>query len=229
MVGGDLVSTVTVGPGAVSAGPRTLQGRPLLIQNLDLRNTIYLDNDRGMATPTPIAPLGQLAVDGLESWFLSTLASGVTVQADVRAGGLMSVPSPAQIADQIQIAGIPPSVKNVQSYSMIGQGTGGGGTFHTFGAAGRIWAAHLSFSLNGDSANTAAAEAYATVDLAGKILCVIELTVAGANTSNQGDDDLTIPGMAAAVGDTLNLSVNGGAAVPNCGMRASCVVLASFP
>jgi hypothetical protein len=100
--------TITVTPRAqvlVNAGDG-----PCLVFNNDLLNTIYVGEDIGITATQPnvaqIAPLAYVAFDGRDTkWFCT--GTGLTAQASVMPGALTTSASPALIAEQIALSGVP--------------------------------------------------------------------------------------------------------------------------
>jgi hypothetical protein len=207
-------------------------GQEILLANLDTRDTIYLSKRRTLSTSDDtLPPLGTIVLDGEDQWYASTLSTTASALLQVMIGAKSWSASPTQIAQQIAQGGI--GVSNVQSFSDVNVGPGSSpDDFHTFGADGRIWAAHLSFAMatNG-SAATSTFQAYSALSLnAGKRLLVIELNLGGPDSEDSGNADLSIPGMEVSAGDFLRLDINGGTSLGSDGtMRASVAVLCSFP
>lgn len=109
-------------------------------------------------------------------------------------------------------------------------------TFFTFTGRGRIWVAHLSFTLTSNSsfaANNSTFRAYARILTGSGVVFggPVELSVSGNNQHAEGNAPAKIDGMLVAANDTLMLDVNNGNPVPSGGgvMSASCTVLYSLP
>lgn len=105
-------------------------------------------------------------------------------------------------------------------------------SFHTFAAASRIWAVHLSFAAGSNAGYSASVtQLYAQVTTqSGIVLAVVELVIAGPAQADSGDGDLAIPGIEVAQGDKLLLDVNNGVGLGSGGLiRASTTVMYSTP
>lgn len=220
-------------------------GAQFLIVNNDTAEPVYISQERPVtALDTQIPAQGSASLTGW--WYVSTLDRNTTVECFVLPGGLTwSNPVGVQIAlsalglakdttvqaTNSQLAtGVAPFATNIQSFSLLQVNqTGSPYTVHTFGAAGRLWAAHLSFALSANNSHTGNDQAFATLGINSKVLIPIELAVGGSNSTDSGDGDLSMPGYPVANGDELILNVNGGAAISQALMRASCVGLVSFP
>jgi hypothetical protein len=220
----------------IAVGPQVSQiwagTGPVLVANQDITNSITVARtsnvSMGAANADIIPPLGSVTYGGTQA--LYAIAPAGTTAVLIIPDGSGWAPSPAQVANQIAILGVPPSVQNVKGYSALQVGPSGSGVFETFSAPGRLWAAHLSFALTAGSTHAGSDQAFCSLQLVpGSTLLVVELAISGANQAVNGDADLTIPGLAFNNGDQLNLNVNGGSSISNATMRASCVVLASMP
>lgn len=210
----------------IPVGPQTAQiwtgAGPVLLANQDTVNPVTVSDQRNFSTDAPntdvIPPLGSIAYAGDRAMY--AMAPAGTAALLVIAGGTSWSPGP-------------PS--GIQAFAQIGANQGGSPyTVHTFGAPGRIWAAHLSFALSANASHTGNDQAFCTLKYSpptggDKILLVIELAVGGASTTDSGDGDLTIPGMNVDIGGALVLDVNAGNAIVNALMRASTTTLVSFP
>lgn len=210
----------------IPVGPQTAQiwtgGGPVLLANQDTMNPVTVSDQRNFtldaANADVIPPLGSVAYAGDRA--LYALAPAGTAALLVIAGGTSWAPSPPY---------------NIQSFARVQVSQAASPyTIHTFGAPGRIWAAHLSFAISANASHTGNDQAYATLKYSppaasDQILLVIEVAVGGASTTDSGDGDLSMPGLAVAPGGALVLDVNNGAAVTNALMRASTTTLVSFP
>lgn len=229
-------------------------GGPVLLANQDLLNAVTVCDQRNF-TPNAqnadvIPPLGSIAYTGERP--LYAMAPAGTAALLVIAGGSTWAPSPAQVALQIQAAGlakdtsvqttntqlatgVAPFTSGIQSFNLVQVNQAGSPyTITTFGASGRIWAAHLSFALSANASHAGNDQAYCTLKYrppagSDQFLLVIEVAVGGASSTDSGDGDLSMPGLAVAPGGSLILDVNGGAAITNALMRASTCTLVSFP
>lgn len=208
------------------------QGRPFHVVNLDLASPVYYDDNVSVdGQSNVIYPLGRAGFDGSSDVFMSTVTPGVSVLVQALPGHTAWDPGPVQTAAAIQRTGVPPVVPGLTSVSMIGQGAGGGGVFFTFPAGGGlIYGGHLSFAAGADSSYTGGVtQLYARIKTgSGVDLTVIELAVAGPNTSANGDSDINMPGRPVTGGDTLVLDPNNNVALVNGVFHASCVVYYSL-
>ncbi len=131
------------------------------------------------------------------------------------------------------LAAIPAALQPaLSSASLVRQGTTAGALVHTFAAASRLWALHLSFACATDASYTPAlANVYAELKTgSGLALTLVELAVSDVKQAINGDSDQgyfnPIP---VAAGNTLLLDVNNGAGVLGATLRASCSILYSSP
>lgn len=210
----------------IPVGPQVVQvwtgAGPVLLANQDTTNPVTVSDQRNFTMDAQnadvIPALGSIAYQGDRA--LYAMAPADTAALLVIAEGTAWSPGPP--------AGI-------QAFAQIGANQGGSPyTIHTFGASGRIWAAHLSFALSANASHTGNDQAFCTLKYSpptggDKIILVIEVAVGGASSTDSGDGDLTIPGMAVAMGGSLILDVNAGNAITNAIMRASTTTLVSFP
>jgi hypothetical protein len=124
--------------------------------------------------------------------------------------------------------GVPPAVTNSQSGEAVLQPPGTALMF-TMPAAGRLWAAEVSYSM-GSSAGTGSNQGYCRVRVAGgKTLAIVECCVVASPDSDSNTDSLTFPGIALANGAVIDLDVNGGAAITGVVQRGSGLVVVSVP
>lgn len=120
------------------------------------------------------------------------------------------------------------------SAQVIGAGTQVATTFFTFPGRGRIWSAHLAFSMATNNSFAVATQQFYSLIKTGSGIVFggpVELSISKSNDHANDGADLKIDGMLVAANDTLQLDVNNGIAVTGGGgvMRASCVVLYSVP
>lgn len=107
--------------------------------------------------------------------------------------------------------------------------------FYTFGQAGRLFTAGLSFAAVTNGAYTPGVlQLYARVTTqSGLVLCSVQLAIFAAGTGANGGDRFTGPqaGVPVAKGDKLILDVNNGVIIPggNGVMHADCEVFFSLP
>jgi hypothetical protein len=237
-----------------AVGPQATQiwaGRgPVLLANQDLVHSVTIGKSPqvfiGSQAADVIPPLGSLGLLGHLP--LYAIAPAGTAALAVIAGGTSWAPSPADVAlqiqdlglakdttlqalpDSLQAAGVPAFIPNLASAGMIGQGTGGGGVFHTFTGPSRIWYCHLSFAAGSNASYTGGVtQLYARVMAKGIQLPIVERAISGPQQNAGGDASLTINGLQVGNTDTLSLDVNNNAAMTQGVMHASCTVLFSVP
>lgn len=109
------------------------RGRQVLIANTDELHPAFYAEDltlvNGQASTIP--PLGSVGLDGQADVWASSLLPGTTIALDVIPGGQQWAASPAQIAEQISAAGIPP-IDNPQPLNnspVFNQTIAAGGTY----------------------------------------------------------------------------------------------------
>lgn len=127
--------------------------------------------------------------------------------------------------------GSPPTALNCQSAQALRRGVGGAGTFFSFGSAGRIWTVMLAYTVVSDATFTPTAKFAATITtgLGALPLAVVELALGNVSHENSGVAVVQLPGLPLTGGDSLTLTINGGATVPGATQEASAVVLYSIP
>jgi len=124
--------------------------------------------------------------------------------------------------------GMTPAVSNYQSFVQILQPPGSYHLF-TFTAAGRIWAASVSYAM-GSSGGTGANQGYSRVHVvSGIALAIVECCVAGAPDADSNTSDMTYFGLVVPKGTVVNLDVNGGSTITGVVQRGSGLVGVSIP
>ena len=126
--------------------------------------------------------------------------------------------------------GMAPAVANYQAKAQILQPPGGSPfTMFTFTAAGRIWAATVSFSM-GSSGGTGSNQGYARVRIqGGATLAICECCVVGNPSADSNGSDIPYNGIAVPSGTVVQLDVNGGTTITGVVLRASGLVGVSIP
>lgn len=137
------------------------------------------------------------------------------------------------VAGALLYPGVPAAVPNCKSAQILHQGVSTPVPFFTFPAAGRIWAVSLSYVITSNPSFTlATARTYAVVTVSPASITLpgaIDLGVAGPKQVTNAQSQLSLPGLPVTAGQSLILSVNGGALVANLDQQASAVVLYSIP
>src|SRR6185437_15421712 len=121
----------------VSQQPVLIRGtgaETAILSNLDTTDIIYFGPNPTVTTlDAQLAPLSNITVSGGMVLYASTLSSATAK--------LMVIPQGVMISP-------PAFVGNVQSFSAVQEDeTASPYNFHTFGADGRIWNAHLSLAV----------------------------------------------------------------------------------
>ena len=125
-----------------------------------------------------------------------------------------------------------PAVPNLDGHALILQPPGTY-TLYTFPAAGRIWAAAVTFGM-ATSVNVGNVSGYARLNIAGGLtLAIVECAIASTSATTPSQDSNTDPatyyGLAVPEGTVINLDVNNGVAVAGVQQRASCRLQVSIP
>jgi hypothetical protein len=119
--------TLTVNPQVAQICGRT--GGPVLVFNADPTQTAYVGYTKsiGVLNATPVAPLTYTTMDGNRTLF-GFCPTG-TVVLNITPGGLSQSASPANIALQIALAGVPSIDQPTSLYIVFNQTVAAGGTF----------------------------------------------------------------------------------------------------
>jgi hypothetical protein len=230
----DLVNPVYVSPQQVSATQNGCEAvvPPLGTLGLDGSQTKYAACSAGetaqlfvIAGGTSWAPSPQQAAEQIALLGLMKDSTGQTI--------VTSTAATTASINNLTSTGVPPNVPNIKSADAVLILPGATPlTFFTFPANGRLWDVSLSFAL----ATTAAfagglSPVYARVITGSGIdIAIVELAISGPSQFVPGNADLSLNGLAVALGDTLILDINAGVPLAaGATMRASCTVLYSVP
>jgi hypothetical protein len=98
---------------STSARQLVYEGTPTLIRNRDIATTVYLGTDEGFDPSgndvAPLDPLGALALDGHKDYWGRVADGGPTVIVSAVPHGVTEQVSPALIAEQLALSGVPPT------------------------------------------------------------------------------------------------------------------------
>ena len=136
-----------------------------------------------------------------------------------------------ETATALGYPGVPAAVPNCQGANLLNQPPSTP-TLITFTAAGRLWFFDLAFDVQSNTSyGTTTSHLFAQLILSptNVVIATVGLGVSGNQQLDSGGKASVMPGLPFTLGESVILSVNGGATVPNVAQHASCSVLYSYP
>jgi hypothetical protein len=176
--------------------------------------------------PSPAQVSAQISALGLAT--SSNQLTGISAVGTVN--DTLGTPAQDPTVQNLQAAGMPQNVPQLQSASIQKQGETAGATFlGPLGVPIKLWQAVLSHSIGAlsDFAGTTVAEGSANINtvLSGVTLAVTEVAAGGPNASDSSSVSVPLNGFQLNAGDSVELNVNGGTVITNTRQRASALLL----
>jgi hypothetical protein len=202
------------------------------IYNGDISNTLLVSPSPTpvLTNSVPVPPLTNAQFSGTNGPLYALAATNSVAYVSVSNATVN--PSPAQIAEQIALYGIPPYVPNLSFASETRMTTQGSPyTVFQFPSNGRIWFAQISYGVATDSTYNSSNDPVARIYLGAlsQTLLIAQAVTAGPDQICSHDPSITIPGLPITAGTTVFADVNGGVAVTDLDQNASCVIGYSIP